>query len=149
MTEILSLLSGGWGYLVAGVAVVIALVTSWFTGKKVGATQAQAKADVAAAQEVTKQAEAVTQRQADIVKAVKMLSRITSLFLIALLASACSSQSTTPTINYVTVDSACTAFSPIITHGKDPQVMDVRTVRQINAHNDKWDALCGEKNEHL
>ncbi|EPP1681887.1 hypothetical protein ACUMKV_000141 [Klebsiella michiganensis] len=71
MTEILSLLSGGWGYIAAGTAVVIALVASWFTGKKVGATQTQAKADVEAAQEVTKQAEATTQRQADIVKVVK------------------------------------------------------------------------------
>lgn len=71
MTEILSLLSGGWAYIAAGAAVAIALVASWFTGKKVGITQTQAKADVAAAQEVTKQAEAVTQRQADIVKAVK------------------------------------------------------------------------------
>ncbi|STV73920.1 Uncharacterised protein [Klebsiella pneumoniae subsp. rhinoscleromatis] len=48
-----------------------------------------------------------------------MLSRITNLFLIALLAIACSSQNTTPTIKYVTVDSSCTAFSPIITHGQD------------------------------
>ncbi|MFV5078301.1 hypothetical protein ACJ42O_017080 [Klebsiella pneumoniae] len=71
MTEILSLLSGGWAYIAAGAAVVIALVASWFTGKKVGSTQTQAKADVAAAQEVTKQAEAVTQQQADIVKVVK------------------------------------------------------------------------------
>lgn len=71
MTEILSLLSGGWGYIAAGAAVVIALVASWFTGKKVGTTQTQAKADVEAAQEVTKQAEAVTKKQADIVKVVK------------------------------------------------------------------------------
>lgn len=71
MTEILSLLSGGWAYIAAGAAVAIALVASWFTGKKVGVTQTQAKADVAAAQEVTKQAEAVTQKQADIVKVVK------------------------------------------------------------------------------
>ncbi|STV73919.1 Uncharacterised protein [Klebsiella pneumoniae subsp. rhinoscleromatis] len=54
MTDIISLLSGGWAYIAAGAAVAIALVASWFTGKKVGATQTQAKADVAAAQEVTK-----------------------------------------------------------------------------------------------
>lgn len=57
----------------------------------------------------------------------------------------CSNQNTIPPIKYVTVDSSCTAFSPIITHGKDPQVMDIRTVKAINTHNDKWDALCGDK----
>lgn len=71
MTAILSLLSGGWGYIAAGVAVVVALVASWFTGKKIGATETQAKADVVAAQEQTQQAQAVTKQQADIVKVVK------------------------------------------------------------------------------
>lgn len=57
--------------------------------------------------------------------------------------SACAPQSTTQTIKYV--DNSCTAFKPIITHGKDPDVMDARTVKAINAHNDTWDKLCGDK----
>lgn len=64
-----------------------------------------------------------------------------------LLVTACGSRNTTPTIKYVYVDSSCTAFGPIITHGKDPDLMDARTVKEINAHNDKWDALCGKTNE--
>lgn len=59
-----------------------------------------------------------------------------------LLVTACASQNTTPQIKYVYVDNACTAFKPIITHGADPDVMDQRTVKAINAHNDTWDELC-------
>lgn len=59
-----------------------------------------------------------------------------------LLVTACASQNTTPQIKYVYVDNACTALKPIITHGADPDVMDQRTVKAINAHNDTWDALC-------
>lgn len=62
-----------------------------------------------------------------------------------LLVTGCANQSTTPPTKYVTVDSSCTAFQPIITHGKDADEMDVRTVRAINAHNDTWDKLCGDK----
>lgn len=61
-----------------------------------------------------------------------------------LLASACVDRNTTPQIKYVYVDSACTAFQPIITHGKDPDVMDGRTVKAINTHNDTWDRLCAK-----
>ncbi|ECI2457661.1 hypothetical protein AH259_11445 [Salmonella enterica subsp. enterica] len=61
-----------------------------------------------------------------------------------LLVTACASQNTTPQIKYVYVDSACTAFKPIITHVKDPDVMDIRTVRAINTHNDTWDKLCAK-----
>lgn len=71
-----------------------------------------------------------------------MQIKIISLFLMTLLVTACGNQSTTPTIKYINVDSSCTAFGPIITHGKDPDVMDARTVKEINAHNDKWDSLC-------
>ena len=62
-----------------------------------------------------------------------------------MLAAGCSSLNTTPQIKYITIDSSCSAFSPIITHGNDYKVMDIRTVRQINAHNDLYDKLCGEK----
>ncbi|MFH8133574.1 hypothetical protein ABU178_05190 [Pantoea osteomyelitidis] len=40
-------------------------------------------------------------------------------------------------------DSACVLFSPIYTHANDAQVMDIRTVRAINTHNQMWDLLCG------
>lgn len=63
-----------------------------------------------------------------------------------LLASACGNQPTTPKTEYVYVDTACTSFKPIATHGNDPDVMDARTVKAINIHNDMWDSLCGEKN---
>lgn len=60
----------------------------------------------------------------------------------ALLATACADQNTTPKIKYVYVDNACAAFNPIITHGSDPDVMDARTVKAINVHNDTWEKLC-------
>lgn len=62
-----------------------------------------------------------------------------------LLVSACAGRNTTPATEYVYIDSSCTAFKPIITHGKDPDVMDARTVKAINTHNDTYDALCGDK----
>ncbi|WP_426607448.1 hypothetical protein [Pantoea anthophila] len=43
-----------------------------------------------------------------------------------------------------TVDSLCTQDSVIRTHGKDADLMDIRTVRAINDHNDLWVKLCGE-----
>lgn len=64
-----------------------------------------------------------------------------------LLVTACGSRNTTPTIKYVYIDNSCTVFGPIITHGKDPDLMDSRTVKAVNTHNDKWDALCGKTNE--
>jgi len=44
----------------------------------------------------------------------------------------------------VVIDSACTLFSPIYTHGNDAERMDVRTVRAINNHNDLWDQHCAQ-----
>lgn len=64
-----------------------------------------------------------------------------------LLVTACGNRNTTPTIKYVYLDNSCTAFGPIITHGQDPDLMDARTVKAINTHNEKWDALCGKTNE--
>jgi hypothetical protein len=40
------------------------------------------------------------------------------------------------------IDSACSLFSPIYTHGNDAERMDIRTVRAINNHNDLWDQHC-------
>lgn len=71
MTEILSLLSGGWSYVIAACAALVAVGAAWFTGKKIGSTETQAKADVSTAQEQTKQAQQVTQKQTEIVKVVK------------------------------------------------------------------------------
>lgn len=74
-----------------------------------------------------------------------MFSKVTMLIPIVLLATACAQEATTPKTEYVYTDSSCTAFQPIITHGNDPDVMDARTVRAINAHNETWGRLCGEK----
>lgn len=73
-----------------------------------------------------------------------MSNKTINLFLMTLLVTACANQNTTQPIKYVYVDNACTAFRPIITHGKDPDVMDARTVKAINTHNDTWDNLCAK-----
>lgn len=46
MSVITSALSGGWQWLAALGAVIVALVMSYFGGKKIGKVQTQAKADV-------------------------------------------------------------------------------------------------------
>ncbi|KAF0857730.1 MAG: hypothetical protein E6X23_03485 [Mixta calida] len=50
-------------------------------------------------------------------------------------------------IDRASVDSSCTLFQPIYTHGNDAQVMDARTVRAINTHNELWDRLCSDKKQ--
>lgn len=67
-------------------------------------------------------------------------------FALIVLVCGCTSKETTPTTDAPTktVDSLCTLDSPIRTHGKDADVMDIRTVRAINDHNDLWVKLCGE-----
>jgi len=64
-----------------------------------------------------------------------------------LLASGCSNQNTTghDQPNSV-IDTSCSSFSPIYTYGDDYKTMDVRTVRQINTHNQVWEQLCGSEN---
>lgn len=62
-----------------------------------------------------------------------------------LLATGCVTRNTTPTTEYITVDSSCTLFNPIYTHGKDADLMDIRTVRAINTHNELWDRICSKK----
>ncbi len=65
-----------------------------------------------------------------------------------LLATSCASRNTTAMIDRASVDSSCTLFQPIYTHGNDAQVMDARTVRAINTHHELWDRLCSnEKKE--
>lgn len=58
------------------------------------------------------------------------------------LVTSCSSRSTTSPEAPVVIDSACSLFSPIYTHGSDADRMDIRTVRAINNHNDLWDRHC-------
>lgn len=63
-----------------------------------------------------------------------------------LLATSCASPVSTGQINPTTVaDSSCTLFGPIYTYGKDADVMDIRTVREINTHNDTYTRVCGEE----
>ncbi|WP_277869770.1 hypothetical protein [Izhakiella australiensis] len=35
-------------------------------------------------------------------------------------------------------------FFPIRTYGQDWKNLDIRTVREINTHNEVWQRLCGE-----
>jgi hypothetical protein len=44
-------------------------------------------------------------------------------------------------------DSSCTLFNPIKTYGRDWEVMDIRTVKEINIHNDAWNKVCAAKKE--
>ena len=65
MTLITSLLSGWWTEILAGLAVLAALVSAYFGGKKIGTTQTQAKADVKAAEVKSEQVEAVAKKQSE------------------------------------------------------------------------------------
>jgi hypothetical protein len=74
------------------------------------------------------------------------LSRAIPALLTTLLATGCgtaSSTARTEAPNKI-VDSLCTVDRPIITHGSDADVMDIRTVRAINEHNDLWVSICGQ-----
>ena len=68
MSEIMSLLSGGWSWVLGALAVVVGLAGSYFGGKKIGKTQEKARGEVAAAQLQTQQAEAIAKKQADNIK---------------------------------------------------------------------------------
>lgn len=63
MNTILSLMSGGWGWLAGIGAVVVALLGTYFGGKKIGATQAKADAQVTAAKVESAQVSAVAEKQ--------------------------------------------------------------------------------------
>jgi len=71
MSEIMSLLSGGWSWVLGGLAVIAGLVGSYFGGKKIGKTEEKARGEVAAAELQTRQAEAITQKQAENIKVAK------------------------------------------------------------------------------
>ncbi|QHM70858.1 hypothetical protein [Mixta intestinalis] len=71
MSEVMSLLSGGWSWVLGGLAVIVGLAGSYFGGKKIGKTQERAKAEVAAAQLQTRQAEVVAHKQAENIKVAK------------------------------------------------------------------------------
>lgn len=62
---IASILSGGWGWLVAIGAALAALAASYFGGKKVGKVQTQAKADVQASKVESENVAAVAKRQSE------------------------------------------------------------------------------------
>jgi len=63
MTTITALLSGWWTEILAGLAVLAALASAYFGGKKIGTTQTQAKADVTAAKVESAQVAAVAEKQ--------------------------------------------------------------------------------------
>ncbi|WP_312631588.1 hypothetical protein [Pantoea piersonii] len=75
MTTILSLFSGWWNYILAGVAVLAAIAASYFGGKKIGATQTQAKADVQAAKVESQQVAAVAAKQKENTEAAKNVTQ--------------------------------------------------------------------------
>ena len=71
MNEIMSLLSGGWSWVLGGLAIIVGLAGSYFGGKKIGKTQETAREDDEAAQQQTRPAEAITRKQADNIKVAK------------------------------------------------------------------------------
>lgn len=78
MSEIFSLAGGWWNYILAGMALVAAFIASYFSGKKVGTVQTQAKADVAAAEKDKAQVEAVAKKQSDNSEIAKNVQSINS-----------------------------------------------------------------------
>lgn len=75
MTEILSLFSGGWSWVVGIAVAAMAFVLSYFGGKKVGTVQTQAKADVAAAQKEQQQVQATAKIESENIKVVKSVQQ--------------------------------------------------------------------------
>ena len=65
MTTILALFSGWWTEILAGLAVIAALVSAYFGGKKIGTTETQAKADVQAAKVESQQVAEVAKKQSE------------------------------------------------------------------------------------
>jgi len=61
----MSFITEWWNYLLAGIAVVAALVSAYFGGKKIGTTQTQAKADVQAAKVESQQVADVAKKQSE------------------------------------------------------------------------------------
>ncbi|WP_414147364.1 hypothetical protein ACMGGR_16570 [Erwinia sp. BNK-24-b] len=63
MTFINTLIGGGWHWLAALGALVVAVGASYFGGKKIGKVQQKAKSDTESAQKEVAQAAAVAQQQ--------------------------------------------------------------------------------------
>ncbi|EMC7876551.1 hypothetical protein VLI38_002186 [Enterobacter roggenkampii] len=66
-----SILSVGWEWAGGLLAIVVAVFAAWFGGKSKGTTETQAKADVKEARQETQQAQNITDKQAETIKAVK------------------------------------------------------------------------------
>lgn len=75
MTTITALLSGWWTEILAGLAVIAALLSAYFGGKKIGTTQTQAKADVQAAKVESAQVSAVAAKQKENTEAAKNVTQ--------------------------------------------------------------------------
>lgn len=61
----MSLIANWWTEILAGLAIIAAFVSAYFGGKKIGSTQTQAKADVAAAKVESKQVANVAKQQSE------------------------------------------------------------------------------------
>lgn len=68
MELITSLFSGGWGWIAGVFALVAGLAASYFGGKKIGAVQTQAKADVKAAEQKVTDVKASSDAQLKVTK---------------------------------------------------------------------------------
>ena len=75
MTTITALLSGWWAEILAGLAVIAALVSAYFGGKKIGTTETQAKADVTAVKVESAQVSAVAEKQKENSEAAKNVTQ--------------------------------------------------------------------------
>lgn len=64
MSTLLGMLGISWHWLAALLAIAVALITSWFGGKKIGKTEGQAQEQVKAQQEKTAQVIASARDQA-------------------------------------------------------------------------------------
>lgn len=61
----MSFITEWWNYLLAGAALIAALIASYFGGKKIGTAQTQAKADVKAAKVESQQVAEVAKKQSE------------------------------------------------------------------------------------
>ncbi len=141
-----NLIASGWQYILGIVGIVVAVLAAWLSGRSKGQQMPKLRLMLSQLTRPLSNHKPPVISKPQSLRLPKMQTKRISLFLITLLVTACGNQSTTPTIKYINVDSACTA-APIITHGADPDVMDAVTVKAINAHNDKWDSLCENEGE--
>ncbi|MFE0584821.1 hypothetical protein [Pantoea vagans] len=61
----MNLITSWWAEILAGLAIIAAFISAYFGGKKIGSTQTQARADVAAAQVESKQVADVAKQQSE------------------------------------------------------------------------------------